>query len=698
MGLNKNSLIDKAIDFMLKRKKAIFILFLALAIGSFILSLGVDVNYSMIDYLPQEAQSTIALEIMDEEFGTAVPNANVMIKNVDVAQALEYKAELEQIEGIIDVMWLDDVADLKVPLETLDPSMISNYYTDNNALFSVTIESGKEQFAIEAIYELIGDESVGNALSGGAVSEDLQRKTASESTAIYFLIPIIIAILMFSTTSWIEPVFFLSTIGIAIVINNGTNLFFGEISYITKSVSPILQLAVSLDYAIFLLHSFEKFKKESHDPTIAMKKAIKHSFPAVAASAATTLFGFAALGVMGFRIGSDLGLNLVKGIIISFLAVMIFLPTITLCFCDLIEKTKHKSFLPSFEKIGKILVKLKIPALITMAIIIIPCFLAQSNNNFLYGSDSLAGGSRLESDAQMIEEIFGKNLATILLVPKGEPIQEDLLVKQLESEHPEIESILSYTNTVGLQIPPEYLDEGIVSQFYSENYARIVINTDMPTESARSFDFVKSVYDTAQSYYGEGIYTLGETVSLYDIKESVTADTAKVNILAMLGIAFVILVSFKSLSLPLFLILAIQTAVWANCAVPYFLGDSLNYIGFLIINTVQLGATIDYAILLSSSYMKNRQEDEKYPAMKKTLKECIGSVFISASILASAGFFLFLTESNPIISELGLLMGRGTILSVLSVLCALPALLIVFDKFIEKTSYNPNFMHKGVKK
>ena len=687
-------MINRITGYIVRHKMIVISIFAILVVVCGIFSLGVDVNYNMVDYLPAESQSTVALEVMQDEFGGSLPNANVMIADVDITDALEYKNKLEDIEGIGDVIWLDDVMDVTVPIEMADTPLVENYYKDGNALFTVTIEKGYEKKAIDEIYDLIGDETSGNALTGIATSDELLKEmTASQSTTIMlFLIPIIIGILLFSTSSWFEPVLFLVTIGVAVVINMGTNALFGEVSYITQSVSPILQLAVSLDYAIFLLHSFEKMRGENHDPNEAMMLAVKRSFPAIAASAATTLFGFAALSFMKFGIGADLGINLVKGVLLSFISVTVFLPAFTLVTYKLIDKTRHKTVFPSFKNAGKFLVKLKTPALILLVVIIVPSFLGQNHNSFMYGSGSLAQGNRLGSETKRVNEIFGRNTPVVLLVPKGDVVRENMLAEQLEKENPEITSVVSYASAVGTKIPPEYLDDNIVSNFYSDNYARIIINADTGSEGEDTFAFIEKINNTTKEYYGDDFYSLGESVALYDIKETITADTAVVNLIAIGAIFLVILISFKSLTFPLLLILTIEAAIWVNLSIPYFMGSELNYVGFLVISTVQLGATVDYAILLAENYSRNRKVLAKLPAIKLTLTECVGSIFISSSVLTAAGFCLMLISTNLIISQLGLLLGRGTIMSVISVICILPALLLVFDKAIAKTTLKSKFV------
>lgn len=643
----------------------------------------------MADYLPEHAQSTKALEVMDQEFEGSVPNTKVMMNDITVQEALIFKEKLAAIDGVSDVTWLDDMLDIKMPIEMADKDIVETYYKDQKALFSFSIHEGEEVDTTDMIYDLIGEE---NALSGEALNIAVQQKMTGTETmfAASLLIPIIIIILVLSTSSWIEPVFFLTAIGISVLINLGTNVFLGEVSFVTQSVAPILQLAVSLDYAIFLLHSFSDYRKEVADPKEAMKLAMKRSFPAIIASASTTFFGFMALSFMNFEIGSDLGINLVKGIALSFISVMVFLPAFTIMFYKWIDKTQHKPFVPSFKGIGSKIVKFKLPSLIFVLLLIVPAFLAQGQTNFIYGMGDQPESTRAGTDIVEIEEEFGKSSQMVLLVPKGDLAKEEKLVQDLEHmEH--VSHVLAYVNTVGTAIPLEYLDESMIEQFYSENYSRIILNTDTDIEGDMAFNLIEDVQQTAKTYYGDEAYSLGEGVTLYDMKSVVLKDNTVVNLLTVITIALVLLIAFKSITFPVILLLTIQIAVWINLSVPYFTDSPLVYVGYLIVSTVQLAATVDYAILLSEAYKENRKEMPALKAVKQTLDEKLFAISVSASILSGVGFILWITSSNPVVASIGLLLGRGALLAFIMVVFFLPAMLLVFDKVIEKTTWKAKF-------
>ena len=686
--------MERFLNKLLKRKKLVAIIFIVATVLCAACIPFVSINYNMVDYLPDTAQSTRALSEMEHEFVQTVPNAKAMIKNVSIAQALEYKQKLAAIDGVKLVMWMDDVVDVKEPLQALDKDIVSGYYKDNNALIQIAIENGKESDVVKEILKLIGDD---NCLSGDAV-DTAQSQSMSETESIKsmaILIPMLVIILIISTNHWLEPVLYLAAIGISVLINMGTNILFDNISYITFAISPILQMAVSLDYAIFLLHRFEYYRPREESNEAAMVKAMRVAFKSIIASAATTAFGFMALTFMNFKIGFDLGLNLVKGIVISFICVVVFMPCLTLIMVKTLDKTKHKSFVVEIKNVGKIVRKIKTPAFIIIVLLIVPSFVAQNNNNFIYGTSGWADESRSALDTIETNKIFGESINMVLLVPKGDVAKEKALGDELQGVK-NVTSVVSYASMVGNVIPPGYLDEGITSQFYSENYARIILYVSTPSESKEAFECVENVRSIADKYYDD-VLTCGQSANTYDIKNVVTEDSTRVNIINILAIGFVLLLTFRSISLPVMLIMTIETSIWMNLAIPYYTGTTLGYIGYLVMTTVQLGATVDYAILFTDNYLHNRKTLMPADAVELTINKNLSSIMVSASILISAGIALNLVSSNAVIAQLGTLLARGTGFSLLLVVFFLPGMLIIFDKIVEKTTLNTKFF-KGVRK
>lgn len=681
--------MDKFARTIISNRKKIIMLFIIISIISIGITLFVNVNYDLADYLPQKAVSTTGIKVMNREFTQSIPNASVMVHDVTIMEAMDIKRQISGIEGISEVLWLDDVADLKIPLAMQDTDTVESFYKDRSALYSVTIKNGAEKYVITAIRRIIGP---GGAIAGEAANLNEMRNAAVTEVglAVSILLPVVIIILILSTTSWIEPALFLSAIGISVIINMGTNIIFGEISFVTNSVSPILQLAVSMDYAIFLLHSFSDFRKKYNDVEEAMFHAIKASVTTVAASALTTLFGFTALIFMEFKIGPNLGICLAKGIVFSFISVMVFLPALTLSLYKIIDKTGHRVIMPEFRNIGKYVAKLFIPIAVIVGIVLVPSYLGQGRTNFLYGYGAFDSNSDLGRSNNMINEKFGRTNILAILVPKGDIAKEVTLTDKLE-KHPHVKSVVSYASSVGATIPSGFLGEDITGQFYSENYSRIVLYTDLPDEGEMTFTAVEEINSIIGQYYDE-FYMVGQSATLSDIKKVVEVDNSRVNLIAIVAVFLVVLFTFKSLSLPAILVLTIEVAIWINLSFPYFTGTSINYLGYLVLNTVQLGATIDYAILLTDNYMQKRKIMPAKDAVYEALSIAFRSILVSASILSFAGFTLYLTSSNTIVVDIGLLLGRGTIISMFMVICFLPAMLTMFDKLINKTTRGADFL------
>ena len=680
--------MDVFARFIINNPKKIIALFILVSVIAAFVSLYVDINYNLADYLPQKAISTKGIKIMNDEFAKAIPNVFVMVRDISVTEALSLKKQLSQAEGVTEVLWLDDVVDLMQPLDMQDTETVENFYKNRNALFSVTVRKGSEKEACAAIQEIISPEG---AISGEAATiMDMQNSAVSEvRLAFAVLLPVIIIILVLSTTSWLEPILFLAAIGVSVVINMGTNIIFGEISFVTNSISPILQMAVSMDYAIFLLHSFANNRAAYDNPKTAMYHAIKASSTTIAASALTTIFGFLALIFMDFGIGWDLGICLAKGVILSYISVMIFLPALTLIVSKALDKTSHRKIMPDFKNIGRILSRFFIPVTVVIAVIILPSFLGQRQAEFKYGYTIEDPNRKIGRDTMAINEQFGRSNILAILVPRGDIARESSLSTRL-AEHPRVRSVVSYAANVGVTIPVGFLGNDITSQFYSDNYSRIVLYTDLPDEGEVSFGAVEEISQITGEYYDE-YYVVGQSATYYDIKKVVDVDNVRVNLIAIAAIFMIVALSFKSFSLPFILLLTIEVAIWVNLSIPYFTDTSINFIGYLVLSTVQLGATIDYAILLTDTFMGKRKTMPAKKAMAESLSIAFRSILVSATILSSAGFTLFLTSSNFIVRDIGLLLGRGTLISMFMVICFLPAMLMVFDKVIGKTTWRAEF-------
>jgi predicted RND superfamily exporter protein len=687
--------LERVFKKIIDHKILVVVVFALLSVVCIFLSKDVRVNNNFIDYLPEDSRSTVALDVMDAEYGGVIPNARIMVKGVDVPQALAIKAELQGIDGVDDITWLDDAVNIFAPLEAADSAVVTNYYKDGNALFTVTVDTEKSTETLGAIREQMHNYDY--RLAGSAVdSEDAETTVSSEIMTITLIaIPLCFLILLLTTSSFFEPVLFLTVIGVAILLNRGTNIFFGEISFVTNSAQMILQLAVSMDYSIFLLHRFSDYRKDGIEIKSAMTKAVADAFSTITASGVTTVIGFAALILMRFRIGADLGVVLAKGVVLSMISVLALLPVLTLIFYKLIDRTHHKPLPTKFEGFAKVIAKIKVPALILFLLILAPVYLAQSSNNFFYGVPNVnPDGSEVVSDETEINDVFGKSNLMVLLVPKGNFADEKLMSDELHSI-PEVSEIISYVDTIGAEVPPEFIDADLLSNLLSENYSRMILTVNADSQSESTFALVKKIQDTASVYYGDDWYLAGDSPNTYDLKITVTSDMVKVNLIAIGAVFIVLLLTFRSLTLPLFLVLTIESAIWVNLSFPYFGGQTIFYICYLIISSIQLGATVDYAILFAGRYMTERKTSGRKQALRDTLTGTTLSILTSGSILTLGGLVLGFVSTNGALSQLGTFVGRGAVLSVVMVLTVLPALLYFFDSAIAKTTQNANFVKES---
>lgn len=671
----------------------IIIVFLIVTVICAGLSTLVGVNYNFADYLPKDAPSTNALNVMEEEYSQPIPNMRVVVYDVSIPDALEYKEKIEKAEGVKEVTWLDDSIDIYEPLELADQDTVETWYKNSDALFSVTVSSDEKEkkAAVDAIREIIGDD---NAMSGTAVTDVLSPVHTSQEIQKIMLIalPIVFIILLLTTTSWFEPVLFMLTIGVAIMLNRGTNLIFGEISFVTNAAGSVLQLAVSMDYSIFLLHRFAENRQEGGNVQDAMMKAVKQSMGSVLSSGLTTVTGFAALILMRFRIGPDMGYVMAKAIVFSLICVLCFLPALAISTYKLIDKTRHRAFWPDFHKFAKAVLKVRIPALILAVLLLIPCYIAQGKNDFLYGSSRVysTNETQMGRDLLAIEDEYGPSNPLVILVPKGDISKEQQLNDALKAD-PDVTSVISYVNTVGASIPEDFVPEESLSQLYSEHYSRFVVSLDTEEVEDGWADKVDELHTICEKYYGDEALIAGDLASTEDLKDTITVDNTRVNILAILFVFVILVLNFKSVSIPVILTLVIELSIWINLSVPYLQSTTLHYIGYLIISSVQLGATIDYAILLTGRYMDERKTKKRKDAAIESIRACVLSLFTSAIILTIAGSVLGAISTNLVLSQLGILVGRGAVISFILVLFVLPALLMIFDRLIEKTTAKTSF-------
>ncbi|MDR1015250.1 MAG: MMPL family transporter [Coriobacteriales bacterium] len=683
---------------ILHHRKAVilgFALFTALCVACMPL---VHVNFDLTSYLPKETRSTESLNLMREAYGTGIPNARLYAEGLPLPEASKLADDLRRIDGVKDVLWLGSQADVLQPLEMLDQGTVASWMSDKGFLYRLTIDSGKAAGAlVEARAAALAHNATGVALSGEAVNSDSAQKSASAEVAYILLMALVIIVVIVSLTSasWFEWVVFLLVLAMAIAMNMGTNIFKGEISFITQICAAVLQLAVSMDYAVVMLHTFRRNQQRyPEDPVRAMAHAMRQGFSVVLSSAAVTFFGFLSLCIMSFLIGADMGIVLAKGIFFSFVSVMFLMPCIILACLKPLQRFEHRSLLPSFERFGAWCTRLMIPLSVIICIVVVPAYLAQHRIDFTYGASGMVEAqSETGREATAIDDAFEPSATWVMLVPEGRWAQEKALIQELESL-PKVKGVTSYANTVSELIPPEMVPESQRSQLISKGYSRIIIQTVLDPNSKADYGMVEEVLRLGEAHYGDESHLAGAQVSEHDLKVTTQADSGRVRLFSLLAIAFVLMITFRSLSIPLIVLIPIEIAIWINMAVPYFAGQSLNYIGYLVIDAVQLGASVDYAIIFTREYLEQRRARPPLQAARAAVSRAAIMIITSALILTVAGLSIFFIASNTLISEIGMLVGRGAFISMLMMFTLLPLLFVLCDWIVRHTSLGAGFFEK----
>ena len=678
---------------IVSRQKRIIVFFVLLAVASIFALPYVKIAYNLTDYIPEKAPSTIAIHQLQQDFQEELPNADVMVKVDSIGEALEYKQKLSASYAVKRVLWLDDVMDLRTPLEVVDNPNINSMYQQGQALFMLTMDLDQDLVkALADIRSIIGSDG---AVRGQLVEYVTARSAVEEEITriLLFMIPLVLIILFISTTSWFSPILFICTILLAVLFNMGTNVFMPQVSFITQSVSAALQLAVTIDYMIFLLHAFEKYTRQTGDSKQAMRLAVSESFSSIMASSVTTICGFLALIFMRFRIGADLGIVLAKGIFFSLLSVLVLLPALILLLQPLLQKTAHRSFVPKFRILPRLSLKIRYLTLLLLLVLLIPAFRWQSRTDFQYGMGEFAPGSQAAVDKQKITDVYGESYTAVLLVPRSDPGKEVELISDLQQKIYS-KSLIGYATEVGRGLPIEVLPDSVSKNLFSEHYSRYFWQIASPLEKKQTFEIVADARATVAKYYPEidqedqpeGAVPLmaGANFSIYDLRDCVKFDGLIANGLAILTVGLVILITFRNWLMPLILLLTIEFAIWTNLSIPYLLEYRLSYIGYLVISTVQLGATVDYGILLSRNYLVKQSRDPE--AIIDTLREYLPAVILPALILATSGYILSFVSSIKVVSELGQVLGRGALFSLASVIFILPALWFISRRWLIKSA------------
>lgn len=688
MNNEEKTFFDKAVHLIVNKGKHIERIFLIVTILFAICFPFVGVNYDLSKYLPDFAPTKQALDVMEDEFGYP-GTARIMVKNVSLQEAKAIRNRIAAVDGVELVVGADLATNVYMGDSFLSNDLTDEFYKDGNAVMEVIFEDGDSDKsthrAIDEIYEIVGMDR--GCFAGSAVSsKEREASITREITiAIGLALVIIWLILTLTTTSWMEPFLFILVMIVAILLNMGSNIIFGRISFFTFSTAAILQLAVSMDYSIFLLHTFNAYKKQGMELHLAMEGALKEACSSILASGATTIVGFIVIAFMRFTIGKDVGFVLTKGIICSLAAVLLLMPTLILQFDDKIAKTAHKPFIPSFDRFAKLMYRIRHVVFVFAILVAVPCYFGQGMNHFMYGDNAIGAspGTRVYEDTKEIDAVFGKSNPVIAMVPNGSVVQERKLTEALENLD-YVNYALSMAGTLPAGIPESFLPKAVREQLRTEQYARIMISVDSEQESEYAFACSEDLERVIKEYYPENSYMIGMTSTTMDIRDILTDDYNKVSLLSLAGVAIVVMITFHSVLVPILVIIPIEVAIYLNMTLPYIMGENMIYIGYIIVSCLQLGATIDYSILMTNNYLGFRRSCDKRQAQIQAISKSTLSILTSGGILTVVGYLLFFTSSIQAISQVGRLVGRGAILSMVLVLSLLPALLTVFDKPIQK--------------
>lgn len=676
-------------QFVCKHRKVILIIALLLLIPSLIGMKATKINYDILVYLPEDIETIKGENILSEDFNMGAFSV-VILENMQTNDIVKLENKFKELDNVEKVVSIADITGSGVPLQMLPDSIKDKIYHDNETIMLVTF---KEQISsdttLKSIEEMrkIADSQC--KISGMAATVLDTRDLSDSEVVIYVIIAVILCliILELALDSYIAPILLLLNIGIAILYNMGTNIFLGEISYITKAISAVLQLGVTMDFAIFLYHSYIQERETVSDINTAMANAIGKTLMSVVGSSLTTIAGFLALCSMDLTLGKDIGLVMAKGVLLGVICVVTVLPAMILELNGLIDKTRHKVVLPKFTRVKDFVIK-HYKAFAIAFIIILPIAFYGYNSTEIYYNldkslpdilDSVSANTKLKDDFNMVS-------MELLLVDKNVP---DYKVNEMLDEIESLDGIewaLGFSRISTMGIPKEVLPEDLLSIFQNDKYQMVIINSNYEMATNELNEQVSKVSEISKKY-DEGAILAGEGPLMKDLVEISDHDFNSVNTVSIAIIFVIMIIVLKSISLPVILIAVIELAIFINMGVPYYTNTVLPFIASIVIGTIQLGATIDYAILITNKYITNRKNgNDRKLAIDDALSTSISSIAVSGLCFFGATFGVGAYSKIEMINSLCILMSRGAIVSMLCVITLLPSFLLVFDRLICKTT------------
>lgn len=678
--------VSKAIA---QSRMLILVIAFLLLIPSVLGYLKTDVNYDILGYLPDELDTRIAQSILKDDFDCGSLGM-LIVENMENKDVSKLKEEVKKVEGVNDVIWIDDAIDLSVPKEILPEDIRDIFYSENSTLmiikFAGTDASTETEKALSDVRKIAGKQAFLSGVAG--VIKDT-KDLANKETPIYVLIAVILSIIILSITmeSYVIPIVFLSSIGIAIIYNMGSNVIFENISYVTKALSAVLQLGVTMDYSIFLLHRYDEERESRENKVEAMANAIEATIESVVGSALTTVAGFLALCVMDLALGKDIGLVMAKGVVIGVICTITILPALVLTFDKVIHKYKHKNILPTFQKSSSFIIKHHKVIVLISLLILIPAAIGKEKASVYYNLDeslpdnlpSIVANDKLKNEFNMVS-------TNIILV------RDDLdryKVKEMVKELNNVDGVTmaaALESVLGSRIPENFLPNELLEQVKKGGYEGIIVNSKYKSATNEVAVQLDEINEIVKKYDPEGLVG-GEAPLTNDLVTIADSDFKKVSIFSIVAIFLIIMVIFKSISVPVLLVLAIELAIFINLGIPYYTGTTIPFISSIVIGTIQLGATVDYAILLTSRFKEELSNtNDKKEAMIKALQSSSRSIITSALTFFGATAGVGIISELEMISSLCVLMARGAIISMLVILFVLPGVLLMFEGIIVKKS------------
>lgn len=676
---------------VVKCRVPILIITLLLMIPAVLGMVGTRINYDMLDYLPSDMDTVVGQDLLKEDFGKGAFSF-IILEDMPAKDVVALKEKIEKVNHVETVLWYDDLADISVPMELLPEKVWKEFNTDHSTMMAVFFDSAtSEDVTMDAIREIRSIAGRQCFVSGmSALVTDLKDLCEKEEP-IYVGLAVVCACaaMMLFLDGWLVPFVFLASIGMMIVLNLGTNYFFGEISYITKALSAVLQLAVTMDYSIFLWHSYNEQRTKYADNKEAMAVAIHETLTSVVGSSVTTIAGFAALCFMSFTLGRDLGIVMAKGVLLGVIGCVTVLPALILVLDKPLQKTKHRSILPKMNGLARGVTKVFPVFLIIFALLVYPAYYGYDKTNDEVYYDM---GQCLPEDIEYViansklSEEFDIASTHMVLVNADLPAKD---VRNMIDEMDEVEGVkyvLGLESVLGSRVPEEILPERLVSTLKSENWELLLINSEYKVASDKVNEQIDSLNAILKKYDENGML-IGEAPCMKDMIETTDHDFQVVNTVSILAIFLIILIVEKSISLPFLLIAVIELAIFINLGLPHYLGQSLPFIAPICISTIQLGATVDYAILMTTRYKSERALGRsKRDSVTTALATSIPSIIVSGMGLFAATFGVAIYSDIDIISSMCMLMARGAIISMLCVIFILPALLMLCDPLIRVTT------------